>query len=216
MLQLKVNGVYNQNVLELLRSEDITKFSFDLRPRSFNFIQLHKIEELLVNYGDLSPYLLFEEQQPFIFQEIYLLLNKYQPTIQFTQNVSIDLIHQIDLPFIYPFNKDSLSEILLHQKCQGWTVSSELLAHEMNTGTINHFIEQLGEKLSFRKNIPTFELSLEMNWDRPLMSSLLHLIPFNILEYSVNNLVEDSYRQLNNQKILQYLNFIKKNHLGLL
>jgi len=102
MKNLKISGVYNLETVRLLQEQGIYNISFDLRPRSFNFIPLSNLLEIIKHISELSTISLhFSNEKDYVIDEILQEINGLGKNcfLEFSDHNSLDYYECFNVPF---------------------------------------------------------------------------------------------------------------------
>jgi hypothetical protein len=122
---LRIEGIYDSRTFQFLRAQGVGHFSFDLRPRSSNFIQIQKVVEMLEHALPLgidgsqqnmqapcSFYLHFENEKDFV---VHHILNEIQNVVgkaamenlylEFSDTEGAQYYSQFQRPFFWHYNE---------------------------------------------------------------------------------------------------------------
>lgn len=205
---LRVSGIYDHQTIGFLKQKGIQKFTFDLRPISFNFVQAFKICELInesYQYGDDYAFQ-FDLDKDFVIKNVIERIESKASVslsslaIEFCSSRTLNECEQFSRPFIWHYDehyeKDFFQSKFLHT-----VIFKQGLIHQLD----------LSQKLypfmdKFFKHCPNHvNVELEMDWNSPILSTLIDFFPINGLNYAINSRVEKSFRHVDLQLVGQHI-----------
>lgn len=204
--RIRLEGIYNQNIISTLSRGEINDITFDFRPKSFNFIQLHIFEEMIDTLGPTErAFLQFNAEKHLVIDEIVKTIpDRFHHVFKLEINapVNFDYFNQLPLPFFWKFDlNENWKELLSLPNLGGFVFSFQTIKelHEQNLlmDFFRHFYQEC--QMNNRSDI---ELILSLDWDSDLFPSLLDIVDFSTISLPLNFHVESSYRQFD-QKLFQ-------------
>ena len=210
--RFRIEGIYDLKTLHLLEASKIREFTFDFRPKSFNFIQIYLFKELL-NSGVLfkNIYLQFSNEKEFIIDEIVKEIPQ-----ELKDRAYLDIIGDYDfskLPLSFYWNFDlerDWRSILKERNLKGLIFPYELLARLNDQNRFIDFIKLFYEQINLAGR-NDLDIYLAIDWDSDIFPSLLDMMNFNGLSMPVNSKIEVAYRQLDGVKFTNSFNDVKYN-----
>lgn len=203
----QIAGIYDQRTLKFLSDEGIKHFTFDLRPTSFNFFQLHRCLDLLKsNFSSKHHYSLhFAGEADFVIQKILqdleaLALPTHSSSFSliFSDKQQAAFYDQFNCP--YQLLIDSQADFLWLAQCRNLTgliFSFEVLEQMHQSNQLLPFLKHLF-KFTEQRSI---ELVLSAPWKANFFPSLLDYFDFDRLILSINPDVEVCYRNVDLVKL---------------
>ena len=216
---LRIEGIYDQRTLKLLKQKGLRDFGFNFSPRSFNFIQEH------VFLSDLVPLL-----DPL--DRIHLHFDRSDDPM--IKKVLEDL------------KKSGVALESVYVDCDEWKESPETLGaryyltyqpgldislckSELFSGMIFNFsyFEELHQKNVLNNFISNFythfskvltdskRVVLRVDWNHNVMPTLLDYFEFDLMSFSINSKIEVCYRNVDLKKLTTEMDLIKKSILSL-
>ncbi|OFZ22192.1 MAG: hypothetical protein A2202_03785 [Bdellovibrionales bacterium RIFOXYA1_FULL_36_14] len=218
--RIKIDGTYNQYTITMLEEMKINDFSFDLRPKSFNFVQEYVLLDILKEiYRPWNRYYLhFENEKEYVIEKI---LNDVKASAIKTDNTT-DLIENILLEFSdglpvqyyesfktpYIFHLDErhrLEDFLACKYLKAVNLSYAYLHHLHQGGKLGEFAGSFLKLLKRLEQHQKIEVMLLRDWDEDIFPSLLHYFQFHVTSFPLNHKVELSYRNLNYELLKKYI-----------
>ena len=93
-MNLTLKGITNSSQVQCASEAGVNGYTFDLRPKSFNFIQLHKIQSICTEKFLTQINLLFDNEKDFVIKELARKLNEVGVS------TSLEFINVSDLVFL--------------------------------------------------------------------------------------------------------------------
>tara|TARA_B100001971_G_C18268046_1_gene596671 strand:- start:108732 stop:109388 length:657 start_codon:yes stop_codon:yes gene_type:complete len=211
-MEIKINGVYSNEVVTFLKSLGVNNFGFDLRPTSFNFVQLHIIQDIVKVNPNCTFTFLFQNEKDFVIKELVNFvchetpLQKEQVLLEFTDIHDIDSCESFEMNYIWHFSDLTNYRKILHAKYL--RVISLSQNHMQDYQEKQQFFPLLKELYELKR--PSNLLDLRINWTEAPGESIIDFIKPNLLTLEIDNSVQSSYRQLDNQIIQIHLSHIKE------
>ena len=194
-IRIRIDGVYDIRTLKSLIENQVYDISFDFRPKSFNFLQQYKFEEIYQQYKNhsLNFYLKFSEEQTFVVENIIKDKSSQNVFLEFDDNNSLEYYEQFKMKFFYHYNfSRPISEIIASPLLEGLIIPFGLLEQRQEKGNLlqmtSNFLTQIGNK--------KIKLILEGDWDSNLFPSLFELFDFDLYSLPVNHKIEVCYRNV--------------------
>jgi len=213
-MEIKINGVYNPESIQFLKSLGVSNFGFDLRPKSFNFIQLHVIKDIIksLDSGSEIYSFMFSNEKDFVINEVISQLSKDTNIssdrflLEFTDIHDIDLCESFKHNYVWHFDESTNFRKIQHcQYLRVVSIAQQKLVSMQESTELYSFIKELN---SLRSDSTL--LSMRLDWNDSLLESISDFYLPNIITMEINNMVESSYRHINQSSISDHLNFLKQ------
>lgn len=221
MRTLKLNGITDELILEQAIAFEIRHLGFDFRPLSFQFIQHYRFLEMLEKYyqPELRFYLHFCDEQDFVIQKFikdceeilkpkpgFLGLSSHL-SLEFSDRQKSSFYGQFQLPHLWHLKSDViLSEYLESRYLSGLVMNfNDLEAKRLMEGW-ELFCYEFTKQLPH----PRVSLLLEMDWDQSPFDSLFDLLPIDLISLNINHKIEQSYRQVDSDKLSNGIQYFQK------
>lgn len=198
MKSLRISGVYDQETLKLLCSQNIYDIGFDQRPTSFNFVQGHVVEECLQSEYKTNAYFHFANEKEFIINSFLERMRKYCSSekknyLEFSDEMPLEYYESFKTPFVWHFKKTSDYQKILKSKwLSALSLDNDFLNELERTNELFSFLNELFK--SIKENNKKIELSL--NWNSDISNSLLDFYHFDSIHFEINPLIETTYRHI--------------------
>lgn len=210
MDDLRVSGIYDTQVIKALENLGVKKFAFDLRPKSFNFVQSHVIKEIIHQVGNNNTYYLqFDLDKDFVIEQTLEELKKAGSLIQGSFKVELTSFRSLatlkHLPLCVHVN--DTKELLA---CAEANVSSVVIKNS----TIE-FLENQNKLFPFLQEVfalgqDQFSVEILNDWSESISQNVIDFYPFNTMVFELNSKVESSYRCVNLHLVCQHIEHIKR------
>lgn len=215
-LKYRISGIYDARTLSKLKELDIYHYSFDFIPTSFNFLQLHLVEQILENNlsGVENLYFKFKGEKEFVIEKI---LKDVSSNVGNAKSFSLEFCDEFDVSFYESFKKNFVwhfspnvnYEIVAESEfCTGLILNQASLERLYKEGKLNSLARFL---MSIKIKKPSFKVFLDLDWDFDLAPSFYEVIEFDVISFSINHHIEVCYRNVDLLKLEQYLLSYKKN-----
>ncbi|MEX0799477.1 MAG: hypothetical protein WD025_08525 [Bacteriovoracaceae bacterium] len=213
-MNVKVRGVYDLDLFRYLRKAGINHFAFDLRPASFNFVQMRKIIEMLQNEreGKETFSFMFASEKDFVIEQLMVhvrrnaLLDEKNCYLEFTDSENLAECEKFGLPYIWHF-KDSFNyrKIRNSKSLSGVSFSYEYLESLRESNQLYPFIKEF---INIKREDQWIDLRLD--WSDHLSESVTDFMPAQVFSYEINQKVEESYRRVDMNLVGSHLEHAKR------
>jgi len=213
----RIDGIYDQKTLKQLLDYGVEHFSFDFRPRSFNFIPQYVFAQFLEQLNltaALKIYMHFAGDSEFLVKKFLsdakdsLALSPYRPppelVLEFSDTQSASYYDHFELPYFWhlrPFMK--FEDFLTGKNLQGVILSMSHLVELERKQRLEEFIAKF---LQVKVQRPKLEVILSMDFAQELKQELVEYLDINIVSFSLDRSCEISYRRPNIPRIIEGLN----------
>ena len=205
--KLIIDGIFDKNSFDHFSQQGIHSFIFDLRPKSFNFIQQYVMIEILKKeiFGKIHFSLRFENDKDFVIKQFVQEVLKFFPrerlSLSFSDALTSSFYDQFKLPYSWHFQDFAT----LEKVAQGEFLTHLILSiHELvkisQRGSFETFLQKVN-KLAMRRDIQIRLLTpWENSFDDIAIFNLLNQFSYLERVLEVNSEVTSQYRMLNMQK----------------
>jgi hypothetical protein len=200
-MRLWVGGVYDKTTLNTLSNIDVRNIIFDFRPRSFNFVQEYKMQEILENeiHENSQIGLCFESEKAFIIDKIFNdLENKSYITkeqiLLFLEGIIEKATREHYLYYWKYDQRMDLNDLLQDDNCLGIVLDQVLLDSLNQSQQLYQFMSKL-----IKSNK---EIVVESS---KLPTGLLDFFKIDSLILPLNKEWEVGYRQVDQDLLDDYL-----------
>ncbi len=204
-MKYALKGITQTSSLQFFTRKEFSQFSFDLRPKSFNFTQHYKIIEMIQNDQSLSEYsLLFENEKDFVVSELFKLIgaNHFGAEIlcEFCGRTDLDYLESLNIPYVWHFHDgEKIASLAKYERMKRIVFRSEDLKLLLEKGDLFAFLK-LFDYLRAK-----VEIEIQMQWNAELFESLHDHFQIDYLSFEINQMVEKSYQQPNHEMIKEHL-----------
>ncbi len=210
-MRFGLKGITKSEVITHVLQHNVEEFSFDLRPKSFNFTQAYNIVSILKDFSTtgLNYQLIFENEKDFVVKSVLEQIEKDLGEkrifhLEFSGETSIAELDSYGNPYSLHFKEGrkiaeltgakNLKRIIFHQKdLQLYADNNELYGFLQLFSDLDEIVE--------------FEILME--WDSQAIYSMFDYFPIKCLSFEVNNQVELSYQTVDITKVTNHLDFIQ-------
>ncbi len=218
--RIKIDGTYNQKTITMLEELKINDFSFDLRPKSFNFVQEYVLLDIIkTSFRPWNRYYLhFENEKEYVIKKI---LNDVKEAaiktdsataqmdnlfLEFSDGLDVLFYESFETPYLFHLDeRHHLEDFLSSKYLRAINLSYSYLHHLQQSGKFGEFAGgflKLVKKLEPHRKV---EVMLSMDWDEDVFPSLFHYLQFNVISLPLNNKVELSYRNIDYELLKKYM-----------
>ena len=219
--QFRLEGIYNTQSLTFFMSFGVKNWSFDFRPKSFNFIQQYVFNDCLKLLQDsLSTHsvsMRFLNEKDFMVDKVINDLKEISPlkNLSFELSDISDVTHaeRNNIPFYWHYDFRLDSSVYKNPLLKGIILSAADCQRMQASNSLGHFIIELS-KLKSDGILKNQELILHFDWSQELMSSVLDFLPINTFSLPINHQIETGYRQVNQELFKDHWTLLKKQLLS--
>jgi len=219
--QFRLEGIYNTQSLSFFMSFGVKEWSFDFRPKSFNFIQQYVFNDcinLLQNsLATHSVSMRFLNEKDFMVDKIVNDLKEISPlkNITFELSETSDVAHaeRNKIPFYWHYNFRLDSAVYQNPLLKGIILSAADCQRMQESNTLGRFIIEFS-KLKTEGMFKNQELILHFDWTQELMSSVLDFLPIDAFSLPINHQIETGYRQVNQELFKDHWTLLQKQLLS--
>lgn len=214
MKTLRISGVYNSDIVRQLIEQNIREVGFDLRPRSFNFIQIHAIQSILSELPSsrLKIFLQFENDKDFVIKEIVQkvcattgLVAGENLWVEYSGSETPEFCNKVGIPYIKLLIEKDFSPWLNSSKCHGLVINEQFMGRLGMHADALSFLGQLFDRVT-----SDFRIDLTLDWSSEISKSLLEFYPFEALNFHIDSKVETTYRSVNLQLVRGHVEHTKR------
>lgn len=210
----KIEGIYDQRTLKLLKQKGLRDFGFNFSPRSFNFIQEYVfINELVPLLGPLDRiHLHFDRSNDPMIKKVLEDLKK--SGVQ-KENIYLDCDEWTEAPsgleVNYYLNYTPDLDIALCKDAGfsgmifDFTYFEDLHRRNILNNFISNFYTHFSKVLGEDKKI-----ILRVDWNNNIFPSLFDYFEFDLMSFSINSKIEICYRNVDLTKLTTEMDLIKK------
>lgn len=213
----KIEGIYDQRTLKLLKAKGLRNFGFDFSPKSFNFIQEHVfLNELIPLLDPLDRIHLhfIRSNDPMIVkviadlqkvgiqkENIYIDTDEWdKEALNLSVNYYLNYYPELDLNFC---NSPQFSGLIFN-----FSFFEELHHRGVLKNFIMNFYTHFKNYLTEDKQI-----ILRVDWNDNVFPSLFDYLDFDLMSFSINSKIEICYRNVDLKKLTTEMDLIEKNKI---
>ncbi len=205
-MEFILKGITNNQLLEGLKLSSVSQYTFDLRPKSFNFTQAYNIKNLITNNPQSTRYSLwFENEKDFIITELYndiksSLKEQDQLLLEFSGETSLADLEKFELPYIWHYHAgEKIKNISFCKNLKRIVFHHADLEEYHRGGELHGFFNLFSDYT----NKIYFEI--QANWDSQIILSIFDFFTIPMLSFEINSQVELSYQNPDVELIKQHL-----------
>jgi hypothetical protein len=215
MTRIILGGHYSNSSMSIAKDSDVADLGFDFRPKSFQFIQQYKFLELLRDQFDpaMVYYLHFEDEKDFVIKKFIDDLRAEQSSLQgfvsierhfrlvFSDKQKSAFYESFGLPYYWHYRED----VILSDYLSGELLKGVIFSLSHFQGDLSHYLSE-GQK----RTHASLETLCVVDWDSDLFPSLFTLFSLDGITLSINDKVEQSYRQVDGIKLAKMLTYYER------
>lgn len=202
-MQYILKGICNQETIDGTNSSNVSQYSFDLRPRSFNFIQIRKINEMIKSSSEIKKFsLCFEDEKTEMVTELYKkAVDEISPEqevfLEFSGDEKLEWCEQFQKSYIWHYNEnEKISNIDKTKYLKRVVFKHEILQEYHHKNELHGFLNLFAD---YTQKI-YFEVQLD--WDSEIIISLFDFFQIPMVSFEMNNKIEKSFQQPDVEKVL--------------
>jgi hypothetical protein len=202
-----LKGVTKLTTIESNRDLELKVYSFDLRPRSFNFTPMSNIKNIIssANLGDFT--LLFENEKDFVLNEFIkeFKLNENHVHLEFSGTTQIEELDALETPYSWHYHPEiKISQISKTRFMKRIVFGHQLLEHFNDNGELFGFLSL------FKDLVDGVEFELQLDWDSPVLESMFEYFKFDFISFEIDSKIETSYQNVNEVELNAHIKTIQK------
>ena len=207
--RIRIDGIYDKRTLASIFNHQVIDYQFDLRPRSFNFIQEHKLLDIIMNVDNLllgrpsfRYFLHFAGEQDYVITKLASDVKKVIKQndaiiLEFSDAKEVDFYDSFGTPYFchyHPLMK--LGSFLASPYFSGLVVPYSHLEGLHEQGMFHNFVKNLLQVSFGALESGKMELVLALDWDSNVFPSIYDFLDFSLVSLPINNKVEVCYRNV--------------------
>lgn len=210
-MKFLLKGLTKSSSIISTKPLNLRQYSFDLRPRSFNFVQARKIKEMITHNSDIHNFtLIFENEKDFVVVEV---LKDLRSVLFDTQNVMPEFFGITPLEELEKFNeeyiwhyhdKEKIRDIAFAKNLKRIVFHHEDLAYLNSRGELHGFFNL------FSDYFERIEIEIQLDWNAEIITSILEFFPISYISFEITNLVELSYQNPDTNLINNHILKVQK------
>ncbi|MBF0359534.1 MAG: hypothetical protein HQK49_00890 [Oligoflexia bacterium] len=145
-INLRVEGIYDVRTIQFLKSIGINCYSFDFRPRSFNFLQQYKFLQILSEeYNkDMHCFLRYENERDFVIQKMLDDLRELFPLfpLEFSDDLGRKYYDGFKHPYWWHYRESNeLNSLLESEYLEGIVIDADMFGQYLSREAILSFLQ---------------------------------------------------------------------------
>lgn len=201
-MNYSIKGITHYDTIPILAKLGVNYFTFDLRPRSFNFVQIRKIEEIISQNPEVKNFgLLFENENPIVVKELLekaskALLEQQALKLEFSGGESLEELEKFEYDYVWHYHEgERIKNIASTHYLKRIVFQHSLLEKYHQAGELYGFFGL------FEEFVSKLQFEVQLDWDSELILSLFDFFQIPFLSFEINNKVELSYQNPNHSLI---------------
>lgn len=210
MMFLKIDGIYDVKTINQLLDLGVKRFSFDMRPRSLNFIQHYRVLEIVEQIGLAGDKVFcfhFGNEFPMLLEKFITDLGartgasqddwqsgKIQ--LEFSGREDFAAMDDFEVPYRWHFYRGTnWSEVAKAKNLRGLVLPFEYLEDCLEDGSLNKFC------MNLHTTFANCEFHLSRDWGANVFPSLVDLFDFKDVALPIDTNVETCFRNVDASKL---------------
>lgn len=209
-MDIALKGLVSFENTKIAYDWGIRNFTFDHRPKSFNFLQMHELQKwnTILN-RDVSISIEIENEKDIMVNSI---LDRVEEVFNhdifslefFNEDRSIYDLDKFNIDYSLHYRPSlSLSSLNHAKKLNRLIINYDLIQEFQGRGELFGFCQLLSE-------LPC-PIEVLIDWDSDLSFQLFEYLPIETLSFEINPKVELGYRQPDMRTIIKVLNYLEEN-----
>ncbi len=217
--KIRIGGIYDKRTLKSLIEQGITKFAFDFRPRSFNFLQQYIFIELMKEFfsSKHSYYLCYGVESSVMIQKNIDDLIKVFGEKLVRENFFLEFYSDEERDFYSQFGLKFLQSLPLHVSFNNGVQTNDLWKGIILDYDLIRSLHENNNLLSLASNISTyskkeqtFEIIFQVPWHEGIISSVFDYLPIKTLTLDISSQVEICYRNVSLPTVAQEIKYLHR------
>lgn len=213
----KIEGIYDQRTLKLLKTQGLKDFGFNFSPKSFNFIQEHVFLDELVPLldGNDNIHLHFSRSNDSMIAKVLADLAK---TGFKSENVYLncdewtDIPHNHGIKFYLNYSSDINMSYCNSEYFSGMIFDFAFFEDLHIRGVLNNFITNFYTHFNKLLNNEK-KIILRIDWSSNVFPTLFDYFDFDLMSFPINSKIEICYRNVDLKKLASEMAMIEKNSI---
>lgn len=207
-----LKGICNPSTILETKNLNLQQYSFDLRPKSFNFTQGYKVKEMIKNCYDSSCIsLLFEEEKNYVVKEVSDDIAK---GLGPNQELLLEFTGRSTLSELEKYGKNYVWHYQDHEKIKNISNTEFLkrvVFHHSDLEYLNSRGELYGFFNLFSDYFQKVSFEIQLDWNSEIIFSIFENFNLPIVSVEISNLIELSYQNPNSELINTFFNNLELN-----
>lgn len=202
----KLKSITNSSQIKCATNVGIHNFVFDLRPKSFNFIQLHKIESICQENFLTKIGLLFANEKDFVVHELQnkLKAKSIETQVEFIDVSDIAYLDSLGVDYALYWN----SSLRLKDIESAKNLKRLIFEHKAL-----EVFQQKGELFGFLSLFKSLEgeidFELKLEWSSSIIESMMSYFDFQDISLELDSSVEVSFQQIDENAVTSIIKHFK-------
>lgn len=212
---LKIEGIYDQRTLKLLKSKGVRDFGFNFSPKSFNFIQEHIFLSELIPLLDPSDriHLHFARINDPMINKVVLDLERsgvQKENIYIDCDEGTEKSYELGINYYLNYHPELSPAACEGPKFCGLIFNFSFIEDLHRRGILNNFIANF--YTYFKKHLTDDkQIVMKIDWNDNVFPSLFDYFDIDLMSFSINDKIEVCYRNVDLKKLTAEMDMIEKN-----
>jgi hypothetical protein len=208
--RLRLEGIYDIETVKKVREQGLFDFSLDMRPRSFNFLQGHRLIEMVktIYQPGVLFSLVFCNEKDFVITKILSDIREtisamgHSPravdfALEFSGTETRQEMDAHNISYYWHYREEMIDEVLHGPLLKGIVFELPFLNELLRKGQLPSFSMELTSKIFSIPSSQRPEFFVRAAWDAELSVALGEYLQFDVLSLTVGPSVESGYRAIN-------------------
>ncbi len=210
-MEFILKGLTSDTVITQVKAPELHQYSFDLRPKSFNFTQAYNIKKIIEEQATSHRYsLMFENEKDLIVTEMHKDISKSlkdgdELLLEFSGTTGLDELEKFQLPYIWHYHEQE--KIRNITSCN---YLKRIVFHHQDLEVLNSNGELHGFFNLFSDYSKDIYFEVQLEWDSNIILSLFDFFTIPILSFEISHMVEVSYQNPDTLLIQNHIQNIAK------
>lgn len=202
-----LKGVCQDSTIKKLEGSSlVSDIGFDFRPKSFNFVQSYKVQELVKQCSEIKSFsLIFEDEKDFVVTEKFkevsnVLIEDQSLYLEFAGTQMLESFEKLQIPYFWHYqDQEKISNI------KNTSFLKKIIFRHSDLEYLNSKGELFGFFQLFSDHFDRIQFEIQIDWNTELILSILEFINIPIFSIEITNIVEKSYQRPDNDLIYDYI-----------
>ncbi len=215
MNNIKISGIYDSRTMKILTDLGIEEFSFDFRPKSFNFLPVYTYLDLLQKYynANYKYYLRFHDEKEHVvnkfIEDTYKLKlpgGMYNFILEFSCNNNVSFYDQFKMPYFRYYDvNNNVSDLFSGKFLKGIILRYSFIENLHQSSQLHNFVRNFFSTYYKEINDKRLEIILALDWDSDIIPSLVEYFDFTSYSFHLNSKIEVCYRNIDLNRVKEEL-----------
>lgn len=213
----KIEGIYDQRTLKLLKTQGLKDFGFNFSPKSFNFIQEHVfLDELVPLLGENDNiHLHFSRSNDPMISKVISDLAKIgfkRENVYLNCDEWSDLPHNLGIKYYLNYSSEINLSYCNSEYFSGMIFDFSFFEDLHIRGLLNNFISNFYTHFNKHLNDEK-KIILRIDWNNNVFPTLFDYFEFDLMSFPINSKIEVCYRNVDLKKLANEMILIERNSI---